>query len=242
MENALKPMGVKLSFVYFGIPTFLLYVATHLCIPMLNRWSGLPLVVCWYICGGILVFLPIFIASLYFYKRDGYPWRSKILWSRFRLNLFSFKTFTIAILSIFIISGLTYLIMEVGKRFSPDYSPNPSFLTMKPIGPGAFWILMAWLPLFFFNILGEAFYWRGYIFPRQELAFSKYTWIWHGLFWLMFHLPFGINLLITLLPIIFITSYAVQKTKNTWTDIMIHTVINGSGFILIAFGVLGSNV
>jgi membrane protease YdiL (CAAX protease family) len=234
-------MGLALTFVYFGVPTLLLFFATYLCIPLLHRLTGLLPVVCWYICGGTLVFLPIFIAAFYFYKRDGYPWQFKTLWIRFRLNNFSFKVFAISILSIVIISALTYLILEVGKRFFINYSPSPSFLTMKPIGPGEMWILLAWLPLFFFNILGEAFYWRGYIFPRQELAFGRYTWIWHGLFWLMFHLPFGINLLITLMPIIFITSYAVQKTKSTWTDIVIHAVINGTGFILVAFGVLGNN-
>jgi len=234
-------MGANLSCIYFGIPTLLLYIATHVCIPFVNRLTGLPLVVCWYICGGTLVFLPIFTAALYFYKRDGYSGAFKIFWTRFRLNDFSFKAFIISILSIVIIGTLTYLIMEAGKRFFTNYSPSPSFLTMKPIGPGELWILLAWLPLFFFNIVGEAFYWRGYIFPRQELAFGKYVWIWHGLFWLMFHLPFGINLLITLLPIIFITAFAVQKTKSTWTDIIIHAVINGTGFILIAFGIVGSH-
>jgi len=190
----------------------------------------------------MLVFLPIFIAAIYFYNKDGYSWEFNALWTRFRLKNFSLKAFIFSILSIVIIGTLTYLIMEAGKRFFINYSPSPSFLTMKPIGAGEAWILLAWMPLFFFNIFGEALYWRGYIFPRQELAFGKYTWVVHGFFWLIFHLPFGINLIITLLPIIFINSYAVQITKSTWTDIIIHAVINGSGFILIAFGVLESNV
>jgi membrane protease YdiL (CAAX protease family) len=55
----------------------------------------------------------------------------------------------------------------------------------------------------------------------------------------MFHLAFGGALLVTLLPIIFITSFVVQQTRNTWPDIIIHTLINGSGFLLVAFGMVG---
>ncbi len=154
-------MGVKLSFVYFGVPAHLLFFATHLGIPFLNRLTEVPLVVGWYICSGTLVFLPIFIAAFYFYKRDGYPCEFKALWTRFRLNDFSCKAFVISILSIVIIGTLTYLMMEAGKRLFTNYSPSPSFLTMKPIGPGDLWILFAWIPLFFFNIFGEALNWRG---------------------------------------------------------------------------------
>ena len=34
------------------------------------------------------------------------------------------------------------------------------------------------------------------------------------------------------------TPYVVQKTKNSWTGVVIHGVINGPSFIAIAFGVM----
>ncbi|SEL85374.1 CAAX protease self-immunity [Alkalibacterium putridalgicola] len=40
----------------------------------------------------------------------------------------------------------------------------------------------------FFNILGEEFWWRGYILPRQEIVHGQYTWILHGLLWTLFHI------------------------------------------------------
>jgi membrane protease YdiL (CAAX protease family) len=94
------------------------------------------------------------------------------------------------------------------------------------------------LLLLFFKIVGEGLFWRGYIFPRQELVFGQSTWFIHGLLWWMFHIPFGGALLVTLIPIIFITSFIVQKTKSTWSDIIIHPLVNGSVFLLVAFGVV----
>jgi membrane protease YdiL (CAAX protease family) len=134
------------------------------------------------------------------------------------------------------ISLLTYGIVAVGQAIIPDFSAQPSFMSAPPLNSNNRWILAAWVPLFFFNILGEGLFWRGYIFPRQELAFGQYTWFLHGCCWWMFHIPFGGELLITLIPIIFITSFVVQKTKNTWSDIIIHTLINGAGFLLVTFG------
>lgn len=34
-----------------------------------------------------------------------------------------------------------------------------------------------------FNILGEEFWWRGIVLPRQELSFGKWTWAAHGTMW-----------------------------------------------------------
>jgi membrane protease YdiL (CAAX protease family) len=112
-------------------------------------------------------------------------------------------------------------------------------MSVSPLTESDRWILAAWLPMFFFNIFGEGLFWRGYIFPRQELAFGRYTWLVHGCCWWMFHIPFGVTLLVTLVPIIFITSLVVQQTKSTWPDIIIHTLINGSGFLLVVLGAIG---
>lgn len=237
MENiSLKPMGYKESLILFVVPALLLYIATHWCIPGLHKWSGLPVVVCWFICGGTLVFLPLFIFSFIFYRREGHPWSFRTIRKRFRLDRFSPLTLAITLAGIISIALLTFLFIKVGEKIFSGFSAQPSFMTMQPLRPGEFWILAAWLPMFFFNIMGEGFFWRGYIFPRQQLKFGRRTWLIHGLYWTLFHLSFGGFLLYTLLPIIFITSYIVQFTRNTWTDIIIHTVINGTGFLLVAFG------
>lgn len=35
-----------------------------------------------------------------------------------------------------------------------------------------------------------------------------------------------------------ILPYVVQKTKNTWTGVLIHAIINGPSFLAISFGLL----
>jgi membrane protease YdiL (CAAX protease family) len=187
----------------------------------------------------MLVFVPIFVSAFVFYRLEGNPWKATVILERFRLDRLPIRDLAWSIFGVLSVGLLTYGILEIGKLFIPGYSAQPSFMTMDPLQENERWILVVWLPFFFFNIFGEGLFWRGYIFPRQELAFGRNTWLVHALCWMMFHLSFGFGLLLTLLPIIFITSYLVQKTKNSWTDIIIHTLINGSGFLLVAFGVVG---
>ncbi len=231
-------MGTVESVLYFGIPTLMLYLATHICIPLLNYWSDWPFVVCWYACGGVLVFFPLFIAAFAFYRLEGHPCRLSEILTRFRLNHFSVRILLLSIAGTIITGIFTYLMIATGNSVFINFSAQPSFFYLQPLQPGEKWFLLAWLPMFFFNIWGEGLFWRGYVFPRQQLKFGNITWLVHGTFWLLFHVPLGWNLMFTLIPIIYITSYLVQITRSTWPDIIIHTLINGSGFLLVAFGVV----
>jgi membrane protease YdiL (CAAX protease family) len=74
--------------------------------------------------------------------------------------------------------------------------------------------------------------------PRQEVALGKNAWIFHGLGWGLFHIAFGWQLLITLVPLILIQSYVVQRTQNSWTGVIMHGGINGPSFIAISFGLI----
>jgi len=84
------------------------------------------------------------------------------------------------------------------------------------------------LGLFVFNILGEELWWRGYILPRQELAFGARTWIIHGTLWTLFHFFYHTNLgiLISYLPTTLGIAYVCQRTRNTWPGIIGHMVSN----------------
>jgi membrane protease YdiL (CAAX protease family) len=235
---SMQAMGLRESLVFFGIPMLLLYIATHIGVSALNQATGMPTLVSWFICGGTLVFLPLFVAAFVFYWIEGNPWQTAAVVARLRLGKPSWHTLGWTGLGVVSIGILTYAIVAIGQAFIPSFSAQPSFMSVSPLTDNNRWILAVWIPLFFFNIFGEGLFCRGYIFPRQELAFRQYTWLLHGCFWWMFHIPFGFTLLVTLIPIIFITSFVVQKTKNTWSDIIIHTLINGSGFLLIAFGIV----
>ncbi|WP_264321646.1 CPBP family intramembrane glutamic endopeptidase [Zarconia navalis] len=138
--------------------------------------------------------------------------------------------------SILLIGISTAAIIAIASSVFTDFSPSPPFLSARILPPNERWILLCWIPFFFFNIVGEEIMWRGYIFPRQELTHGKKTWLVHGSLWWVFHLSFGWHLLLMLLPIIFMLSWVVQHRRNTWSSLLIHGIINGGGFLAISLG------
>jgi len=109
---------------------------------------------------------------------------------------------------------------------------------MEPVTNDTYWVLLAWLPLFFFNIAGEELWWRGYILARQEQEHHSAAWFVHGLGLALFHLPLGIDLTIILLPFLFSLPYVVQRQRNLWTGFIVHGILNGGGFLAVAFGLV----
>ena len=75
--------------------------------------------------------------------------------------------------------------------------------------------LALWLPFFVLNIVGEEFWWRGFIQPRQEPVFGRSTWLVQGLLHGLFHFSFGFGVLFLLLPVVLAIPWAVQRTRNT---------------------------
>ena len=49
---------------------------------------------------------------------------------------------------------------------------------------------------------------------------------------------FELITLITLMPLIFIQLYIVQKTKNSWVGVVMHGGLNGPSFLAISFGLI----
>jgi membrane protease YdiL (CAAX protease family) len=78
-------------------------------------------------------------------------------------------------------------------------------------GGGSLTHLAAWIVFFFFDILGEELFWRGYILPRQELVFGRRAWLVNSTLWAMFHLAFGWSMLLMLAPILIIGPWLVQR-------------------------------
>ncbi len=234
MLKGIKPMGLGKSIIFSIIPMILLFIAVNFYIPEYSSRFDPP-ILSWFLYGSVFVFVPMFVSSIILYKleRSGLTFKERFrLWSPRKNDLL------VTIISIAAISAVTFIIISILTFFNSKFTVQPFFMQMEPLKDGQLWVLLLWLPMFFFNIFGEAFFWRGYIYPRQEVYFGNFTWFAHGTCWMIFHLPFGSNLLIAVMPIIYITSYAVQKTKNTYVDIIIHAVINGSGFLMIALGVI----
>ncbi|HEX2959330.1 MAG TPA: CPBP family intramembrane glutamic endopeptidase, partial [Chitinispirillaceae bacterium] len=148
------------------------------------------------------------------------------------------KYASIGLLLVFILTGAifgisNFLTVQWGVR---PLSTTPWFMEMHPFVGKDQLLLFIWLPMFFFNIAGEEILWRGYIQARLK---SKYPWLLCSCLWLLFHLPFGMDLLLLLVPVIIIIPYSFSKTNNTLVGIFIHGVYNGPLFVAVALGLLG---
>ena len=237
----IRPLPIWGSLILFGVPTLLMWLATRFGIPALRHLLTGPDILCWFVAGGS-VFLCLFIAAfLAFWIEQG----------RFTLEgfaeRFQFRRINPAdvlwSLGLLVICGLLSAgIAEIWKYAShawdvlPEPQLSPSFIQMEPVTFDTSWMLLAWLPLFFFNIAGEELWWRGYILPRQEREHHSAAWFVHGLGLALFHLPLGVDLTIIILPFLFALPYVVQRRKNLWTSFIFHGMLNGGGFLAVASG------
>ena len=95
---------------------------------------------------------------------------------------------------------------------------------------GAWWILVYYaVVILVCNIGGEELWWRGYVLPRQELAFGRATWVIHGILWSVFHLFMQPTLWDTVRTAItgIALSFVAQHTKSTWPGILGHSFNKG---------------
>ena len=218
-----------------------MWVATRWGIPALRVWLAGPDILCWFVAGGG-VFLCLFVAATVAYRLEGGTFRWQAFAERFRFRRLdrSDALWSLGLLlGCGVLSGGLVGIWEFAARWwesVPAPRLSPEFIHMTPLAPGTYWILLAWLPLFFFNIAGEELWWRGYMLPRQERQHGSSAWLAHGLGLALFHLPLGVDLSVVLLPFLFALPYVVQRQKNLWTGFLLHGLLNGGGFLAVAFG------
>lgn len=234
----MKKLGTLHSFLIFAAAGVALFLVTHILIPFLSVYTGIEPVIFWFICAGLGVFFPLLITAFLLLKREGLSLDKNCWVNRLRFKPLNKLDILWSIGAIIIIGIFSFFIMQLQESFFGMIDNQPVFMRLEPLTPGRYWILAAWFPYWLLNIFGEEILWRGVMLPRQELAYGRFAWIFHGFLWGLFHIPFGINLLLTLIPILFIQSYVVQKRGNTWTGVIIHASVNGPGFIAIAFGLL----
>lgn len=235
--NTIQKLPLWKSIMLFGIPSLYFFLLTQYLTPYLTNTLHMHAALSWFITG-YLVFVPLFIAALLLVKRESGTVAIKTLLKRLRFKKLSKKDVLWTLGAI----GLTFasigMIMLVSKGLSHELQTTPSFMEFKALqGPEKFYLLL-WFPMFFFNIAGEQMLWQGYILPRQELAHGNKAWLVNGLLWTLFHLCFGPDLLIMLLPSLFIIAFTIQKTQNTLTGMIVHAVLNGPMFVLVALDIL----
>ncbi len=238
MKKKLPPFGFLNTILVFGSASLLLYLETHFLIPFLSETTGIEAVLFWFIVAGLGLFLPLLLLSILILKKEGYK-DVKTTWSeRLRFRKMNPSDWSWTLGALILIGLLSMAIMKALEAYTGPLNHQPAFMYFEPLTPERYWILLVWLPYWFLNIMGEEILWRGVILPRQEVSSAGYAWLWNGIFWSVFHIAFGWQLLLTMLPILLILPYVVQKTKNTWTGVLIHAIINGPSFLAISFGLL----
>ena len=242
MNPTIKPISATRSLLLFGIPSIVFLFICRMLIPLLHQTNGLHPALSWFI-GGLLVFLPLFLLAFYLTRKDGFREKAAIL-SRMRLRKMSSRDWKYTLISTVVIMILSGAIMGISKFLHSSYGiaeieTTPSFMKFEPFQGTERFLLLVWLLMFFFNIFGEELMWRGYILPSQEVDLGNVAWLFNALLWILFHICFGIQLMILLVPIMFILPYAVQKTQNTTVGIYIHALVNGPAFIMVSLGIIG---
>lgn len=240
MENKteLKKLGILGSFAIYIPAAALMYFLTKYLIPFLSEITGQETILFWFIVAGFGVFTPLIITAIMILKNEGYGISYATWKGRLRFQQITKRDIIWSIAGLILIAVLSGMIMKGLELIIGPFDHSPAFMSFKPLTKGRYWLLLIWFPYWILNILGEEFLWRGVMLPRQEIAFGKYAWLIHGFGWGLFHIAFGWQLLITLIPIIFIQSFIVQKTKNSWNGVIIHGGLNGPSFIAICFGLI----
>lgn len=221
----------------FCVPTILNLLACKVAIPFLDSQKVFPIEISYFLSVGLLVLVPMFFGAIYLTSKEINSSKLKDILDRMRIKSLSKTDIVWTVGGFILLSLLSFLIASYVLQVF-DINANPFFFQNMPLDENHFWIICVWPLFFFFNIFGEEFYWRGYIQPRQELLNKKFTWLIHGLFWAFWHLPMGMNLIYSAVPILFILPRIVQIRKNTTISIIIHFVFGAFGFLALAFGLV----
>jgi membrane protease YdiL (CAAX protease family) len=221
----------------FGVPAILNLIACRFAIPFLNNKNIFPIEITYFICVGLLVLVPMFFGAIYLTKMEIKSGKLIDVFNRMRIKKLTKADTAWTVGGFIMLSLFSFLIAKIIlPLFNIDASPF--FFKIMPVNDKYFWIIYVWPAFFFFNIFGEEFLWRGFIQPRQELLNGKYTWLVHGILWACWHLPMGLDLIFSALPIFFILPAIVQIRKNTTISIVIHFVFGAFGFLALAFGLV----
>jgi membrane protease YdiL (CAAX protease family) len=248
MKNTppIKPMPISIALLFFGIPLLLFAVIQRIVLPFLDA-KGVSLLANFFVL--MIPHVLFFFGALIAYRMEGNSWNWSALSQRFRLTRLSAKGWAWAIAAAAGNIGLYMSVYAAGRpilEWLANLIPDPAVLN-RILGDGTsfvgyplsgnVWLLGVYFIFYFFNVVGEELWWRGYIFPRQELVHGSRTWIVHGLLWAGFHLFTPYNALMVL-PGALWMSWIVQKQKNTWIFLIAHALINGLAMIRIISGII----
>ena len=257
-KQGIRPLSPTRAIWHFILAGIGVRLSVYAFLPFL-REQGLPQFEAFAV-SFIVPMAVLFALAFGAVKHENVPITLTALAQRFRLKKLHMRDFLWVGFGILILAGSfvvaptqTWLLHTFPALQPPASFPavlNPllrsetlpttivSWMGPQAVGNWGWAVLV--LLLFFFNIFGEELYWRGMLLPRQELANGRYTWILHGIFWNLFHLPLYPWYLVYGLPIALIISFVAQKTGNTWTTILLHGFANLMLYAFMLMAIAGT--
>lgn len=226
------------AIIIFIVSTAYFYLLLFTLLPFLKSHYSINPALYWFITGYFL-FIPLFVLAFLMVKFEG-NYGIKQMISALNIKPFSKKDWKYSVIGLFLVFAFTGLVFGISFLLNKYFgirllTTTPWFMEMHPFQGHERLLLLIWFPMFFFNIVGEEILWRGYIQTRLQV---KYSWLLCSFLWMMFHLPFGFDLMIMLIPVIIIIPYVFYKTQNTLTGIFIHGIYNGPLFVFVALGLI----
>jgi membrane protease YdiL (CAAX protease family) len=233
-KNVSLVKGIAIYALFTGYFFILLYIL----LPIIKNNFVFNNPIMYWIIIGYFLFVPIFFCSIIFAKINGNNNIKEIL-SFLNIKHFSKKDWKYSIIGLFVVVALSGLIYGGSFLMNKLYgirllTTHVWFMEIQPLQGQDYLIFLLWLPMFFFNIFAEELLWRGYIQSRS----NKNMWFIYSIMWLIFHIPFGIDLVIFLVPIIIIIPFIFSKQKNTLIGCLIHGLFNGPTFVLVLLGIV----
>jgi membrane protease YdiL (CAAX protease family) len=246
--SKVKPMTFGVSLWFFGIPAILLVPTVYVAIPYLGTLGFSEYMS--YALSFFIYLILMTVAALAAYQLEGNPLTWSAFKERFRLLPMTGHDWLWTTMLFAVVGAAYMLFADVSRAMvAHGWLPLPAYIP-RVIDPRLSWMLETtntplwkttqdwWasviitVPLLFANIIGEEFWWRGYILPRQELALGKFTWLVHGILWTLFHAIKYWDWL-ALLPICLGIAYMAQHLKNTWPGIITHFILNATSMTLL---------
>lgn len=249
------PLGMPAALLYFAVPAALAALGFYGLLPLLQGlgWAEFPA----YLVSMGLPLAMMLAAALWFYAREGNPWTWSAFKTRMRLGPMQLREwrFLLAVLGwtvgsnvligVLLNLGQVYTRLPLPARLPTIQDPRlvPDTAMMHAAWGGDIrgqWglVLVVFLWLVIFNILGEELWWRGILLPRQEQAHGKHAWWVQGLLWTLFH-AFKYWAMPGLLPGCLAMPFMAQRLKNNTPVLIAHLLLNSTILIPLIAAVLG---
>ncbi len=253
-RSRVKPLSWFPSILILLILGSLYYLLYDRFIPAYVKNTGQPYLVGHLMAWGISM-SAVLLASLILYINEGHALTRKSFAARYRLSQMPGKDWLLTLAVLLVTTGCYFGLSSTARWMAsiPVFSPHPAapvelrpgaasnFLPGQFFGmaiQGQWWVVIVYFIGWIFNILGEEFFYRGWMLPRQEMAFHKYAWLVNGTMFTFQHWMQPYNFL-AIWPGALFMAFIVQRRRNTWIGIIQHGLMNFGLFLVLLRGVIG---